>query len=262
MNFYIDFEATQFSNRIISIGCSCENNSKFYTLVKPADGSKVNKFITELTGITNEMLVEAPTADEAFLKFKAWVIENSNNTIPYFYCYGNCDEKFIEGTVKYMKNFDAALFALAVKGAMSDYSIKVAKCLNLQQVALFRVYSILHNTNEAQDHDALKDAEMLQYVIEHINLLIPADADRLPPPAKKPYAKLKGPKKPNTTGNFIVDGQVIGNIDATVEYCWTNFQNCAKKKYKKACEDLLTGANNTGKKKIGKYILELEMKGE
>jgi hypothetical protein len=35
-----------------------------------------------------------------------------------------------------------------------------------------------------------------------------------------------------------------------------------KKKYKKACEDLLTGANNTGKKKIGKYILELEMKGE
>ncbi len=28
MNFYIDFEATQFSNRIISIGCTCENQAR------------------------------------------------------------------------------------------------------------------------------------------------------------------------------------------------------------------------------------------
>ena len=66
MNFYLDFEATRFSNRIISIGCAAENGNTFYTLVKPVNKAKVDRFITELTGITNEMLQEAPSADEAF----------------------------------------------------------------------------------------------------------------------------------------------------------------------------------------------------
>ena len=46
MNFYIDFEANQFSDRIISIGCVSESNKTFYTLVKPCkDKEKLTSFI-------------------------------------------------------------------------------------------------------------------------------------------------------------------------------------------------------------------------
>ena len=66
MKFYLDLEAARFSNYIISIGCVCENGKTFSTFVKLPKKKKVDKFITELTGITNDMLRNAPTADEAF----------------------------------------------------------------------------------------------------------------------------------------------------------------------------------------------------
>lgn len=78
MNFYLDFEATQCSERIISIGCIADNGAKFRTLVKPVKNEKVNKFIEELTGITNEMLETAPTADEAFNAFYEFVRNNND----------------------------------------------------------------------------------------------------------------------------------------------------------------------------------------
>ena len=71
MNYYIDFEATQFKHKIISIGCVSDNGKTFQTLVKPVNKAKVDNFITELTGITKSMLENAPTADEAFNKFEA-----------------------------------------------------------------------------------------------------------------------------------------------------------------------------------------------
>ena len=43
MNFYLDFEATRFTNRIISIGCVAGNGETFSTLVKPGDKKKVDK---------------------------------------------------------------------------------------------------------------------------------------------------------------------------------------------------------------------------
>ena len=44
MKFYLDFEATRFSNRIISIGCVAENGNTFSTLVKPGKKKKVDSF--------------------------------------------------------------------------------------------------------------------------------------------------------------------------------------------------------------------------
>ena len=59
MNFYVDFEATQPEQEIISIGVYCDNKESFYALVKP-QFSKVSKYITDMTGITNEMLQGQP----------------------------------------------------------------------------------------------------------------------------------------------------------------------------------------------------------
>ena len=95
MDFYLDFEATRFSNRIISVGCSARNCSTFSSLVKPPKGDKVDKFIEELTGITNEMLEEAPTADEVFSELFDFISDNSNGNKPTYYVYGNCDIDFL-----------------------------------------------------------------------------------------------------------------------------------------------------------------------
>ena len=56
MKYFIDFEATQFSGEIISIGCVDENGRQFYTLVKPAKMSEMTDFIEELTGIHPKQL--------------------------------------------------------------------------------------------------------------------------------------------------------------------------------------------------------------
>lgn len=70
MDFYFDFEATQFKENIIAIGATCEYGS-FDCLVRPPKGDKVTKFITDLTGITPEMAETALSLDEAF--FDLWV---------------------------------------------------------------------------------------------------------------------------------------------------------------------------------------------
>lgn len=73
MKYFIDFEATEYSNEIISIGCVDENGREFYSLVQPHKIEKLTKFITDLTGITTEDLCNAPTANEAFSEFYNWL---------------------------------------------------------------------------------------------------------------------------------------------------------------------------------------------
>ena len=44
MDFYFDFEATQFNENIIAIGATCDYGS-FDCLVRPPEGDKITKFI-------------------------------------------------------------------------------------------------------------------------------------------------------------------------------------------------------------------------
>jgi DNA polymerase III epsilon subunit-like protein len=64
MKYFIDFEATQYNHEIISVGCIREDGKTFYSLVKPKKLNSLTKFITELTGITKEMLQEEEQSDE------------------------------------------------------------------------------------------------------------------------------------------------------------------------------------------------------
>lgn len=180
MNFYLDFEATQFSNRIISIGCTNEKGATFKTFVKPKDG-KVNNFITELTGITKEMVENAPSADEAFNAFAEWAYENSENTAPKYFCYGNSDAGFIEATMRTMSDFKAISFAASIKALLTDYALEVAKYLCSGKIALAKVVALIEETDEVeQRHDALEDAEMLRKVVENLQIkCTPEDASKL-----------------------------------------------------------------------------------
>lgn len=171
MNFYLDFEATRFSNRIISIGCVAGNGATFDTLVKPVNKAKVDKFITELTGITNEMLADAPTADEAFNQLFDFIELNNDETSPAYYVYGNSDADFLAHTVKYMTDARACICAQAIQGTLINYATTVQKFFTMKDnVALRKVYMVVQSQKEfQQSHNALEDALMLQTVVEHLH---------------------------------------------------------------------------------------------
>lgn len=182
MKFYIDFEATQYSERIINIGCIASNGATFSTLVKPTrKKDKVTKFITELTGITNEMLITAPSADEAFNSFFDFVLENSPTEPNEFYCYGNCDTTFIERTMHDMTDTRAVTFAHRLQHSLIDYATFVKNYFKMDNdIALKKVYSLILKDDVIQRHDALEDAQMLYTVVENLQeKCIPADKKKI-----------------------------------------------------------------------------------
>lgn len=170
MQFFIDFEATQFSERIINIGCVASNGATFSTLVKPVTKKdKVNKFITDLTGITNEMLAGAPSADEAFNALFDFVLAQGAQGEHQYYCYGNSDVQFIERTVSHMTNSRAIVFAKMLKHELIDFSKEVKTFFQMSNpVSLRKVYSLIQNDNVEQHHDALEDAQMLCEVVNQL----------------------------------------------------------------------------------------------
>lgn len=197
MRYFIDFEATQFSERIISIGCVAENGNTFSTLVKPAKKKdKVNAFITKLTGITNEMLENAPSADEAFNSFFDFVLANQNEESPEYFCYGNADKTFIERTLTYMKDTRAITFASALWASIQDYSVCVKGYFQVKtEIALRKAYMLVQNEEVEQHHDALEDAQMLFAVAANMKANCkPEDAAKL--------ASMKKVEKPVPGGSL------------------------------------------------------------
>ena len=196
MNFYLDFEATRFSKRIISIGCVAGNGATFETLVKPVNKAKVDQFITELTGITNEMLATAPSADEAFNQLFDFIeLNNTDGTCPKYYVYGNSDVEFVEHTVKYMTDARACMCAQALQGTMIDYATTEKRFFNVKSdFALRKIYMLIKSVQDMeQEHDALKDALMLQTVAENLY-------DKCKPADKTILATMVTPKKPSLNG--------------------------------------------------------------
>lgn len=194
MKFCLDFEATRFSNRIISIGCVAENGATFDTLVQPGDKKKVDKFITELTGITNEMLAAAPNADTAFNMLFDFIKKNSDGNPPEYYCYGDSDVMFLEHTIKHMTDTRACVCAQAIAGNLIDFAAVVKKFFVAKSdLALRKVYMLIQATNElVQKHDALEDALMLQTVVENLETKCkPEDKDTILSMPSQPKPKTK-----------------------------------------------------------------------
>lgn len=174
MNFYLDFEATQYSSRIISIGCVDDLGNTFKTLVGLKKRDSVGKYITQLTGITEDDLLDAPSADQAFNLFYRWVCEHSDGGTPKYFCYGNADAGFIKNTINIMSDFQAITFAASICTLMEDYSLFVSDYLQSQPIALRKVVALVRNSDDVvQSHDALEDAEMLRFVVNKLQTSIP-----------------------------------------------------------------------------------------
>ncbi len=168
MNYFIDFEATQFSNDIISIGCVRENGDQFYSLVNPH--KKLTEFIINLTGITNELVQQAPEAEEVFSNFFDWCNEYPNDT-PVFYCYGGTDFSFVKHNFGKAKNFKEKSILGYMFAGLRDYAPYVQNHFGLVKlVGLSKVYNYYQNKENIQTHNALDDAMMLKYIYEQINI--------------------------------------------------------------------------------------------
>ena len=168
MKFFIDFEALQYNNFIISIGCVCENGNQFSSFVKPPKGKKVSNFITELTGITDETLANAPPIDEAFNSFYLFIIDNCATTSekPEYFCYGDTDSTFIKDSMKYINDIQIYTFAQALSHSLVDYQKTVKSFfITPNNIALKKVYTLIKEEETVQHHDALEDAMMLSEVV-------------------------------------------------------------------------------------------------
>lgn len=225
MKFFIDFEAMQYSEYIISIGCVSETGKEFSTLVKPPVKKKMTSFMTALTDITDEMLATAPNSDAAFLFLMEFVKDESCGDVPEYYCYGSNDAGFIERTLHKMNNFYAIAFAQSIMGNLHDYSNDVKEYFNNfkdNAPSLFKTYLFLTNKDDdKQKHEALEDARMLKMICENLA------ESAAPEDAEKVYNIKVAPKpNPNAKGKTINLPQYV--ID------WTHL--AGKKNMWKVCQ--------------------------
>ena len=168
MNYFIDFEATQFSEEIISVGCIREDGETFYALVAPVKG-KITPFITNLTGITAEMLETAFSAEQVFESFYDWAFSNSE-IIPNFYVWGNSDYSFIQHTCRKTNSLKARMALGYIAGSMQNYAKVCKKYLRwaTDNHSLLKTLQKF-NPEAEQNHNALDDAVMLKQVYDFMN---------------------------------------------------------------------------------------------
>lgn len=217
MNFFIDFEATQFSNGIISIGCVSEEGEKFSSFVHTP--YKITPFITDLTGITAEDNEKAPSPEVVFHKFFYWVSsQNPITEIPHFYCYGTNDKDFVKKNFLDCNNFTAKAMLSYLYTDLEDYSPKVKEHFGLcRNIGLNKVYNYCTNQNNEQQHSAVEDAYMLWKVYKYIQEN--EDEQDIFPEYQLDYVA-------PTPGNYIVhrlrDGSIIEtypSMAAAIKWC-------------------------------------------
>lgn len=166
MKYFIDFEATQYSHEIISVGCVREDGEVFksFVYVKP---SKMSGFITRLTGITKNDIRNAPKSDEVFERFFYWIKHDRNIE---FYCYGDADIGFIRTNLEKATNIHA-IAALSIIGTnLIDFSQNVKQYFGLHKnIVLRKLVAYYRNVDTIQQsHDALEDSLFLKEVYDHM----------------------------------------------------------------------------------------------
>ena len=215
MKYFIDLEATQFSNEIISIGCVREDGETFYSLVNVAK-NKMTNFITELTGITKEDVAEAPSSDEVFTNFYNWIIQDK--TKAQFFCYGNSDLSFIKRNLNKATTIKAQMGLSILALHLIDYSKCVERHFGLvKSISLKKVLAYYRQVTEVkQNHNALEDALFLKEIYDRIN--DEDDVVECPFPGYEKPLKPEVTPKPTTTISRKLNITTDKFMDETMEF--------------------------------------------
>lgn len=197
MRYFLDFEACRFNNRIISVGCVTETGAEFYSLVKSCKASKVDSFITALTGITPEMIAAAPSPDTVFTKLYYFILQHDDGNRPEYYVYGDSDMVFLKATLNTVRDIKASICIQALIGGLVDYGLTTKEFFGLgQDIGLKKAYLVVNKelNDFVQEHDALADAKMLRSVAMNLpEACSEADRTRLAaiPTQPKPFPTKK-----------------------------------------------------------------------
>ncbi len=163
MKHYIDFEASEALQKIISVGCVREDGEEFYLLVYTDD--PITPRIEEITGITQEDIDDARSIDDVFTEFYDWC--NRDDEVPEFICYGDGDYEFVSNTFYDASSFKAASMLGYIYLNMSDCSDEIKrhfyvnKTISLEKLARYFDPDFIE-----QNHNALDDAKLLKIVYE------------------------------------------------------------------------------------------------
>ena len=182
MKYFIDFEASQYTQEIIAIGCVAETGETFYSLVHT--NRPVGKFVSSLTGLTQADIDSAPKPDVVFTAFAQWIQKTNTTQRPIkFLCYGNADTVFALNTLKHIAlSFSAQSILSVIALNLIDYSETVKSAFGLSKhIALLKVAQYYSgDSNMTQNHNALEDAKMLKYVYENMSANAPIDITAFP----------------------------------------------------------------------------------
>ena len=134
----------------VKLGEDMTETDSFRALVKPALGEIPPRY-AQLTGITNDMVAEAPVFETVLGQFAAWC-EDAETV----YAWSGSDLDQLRGEVK-MKGIDFPLEALA--GKWADFQKIFTRAVGLKrELSLEQAVNIANINFEGHQHDALWDA--------------------------------------------------------------------------------------------------------
>ena len=134
----------------VKLGEDMTETDSFRALVKPALGEIPPRY-AQLTGITNDMVAEAPDFETVLGQFAAWC-EDAETV----YAWSGSDLDQLRGEVK-MKGIDFPLEALT--GKWSDFQKIFTQAVGLKrELSLEQAVNIANINFEGHQHDALWDA--------------------------------------------------------------------------------------------------------
>lgn len=255
---YLDFEATQFGENIIAIGAH-SIYGEFDCLVKPPKGDKLTPFITQLTGITKEMLECASTQEEAFYDFYEWIKEilfYCQEPI-FFHVYGNCDADFLRHSARKIENQEVREFMENLADSLIDDSKKVCKYFHAKTIGVHRALKYFEPDICDQSHDPCDDAILLAKLMRYIESAEPLE--------ECPYPQCFAPfkdKKERTINSGMVIGhnlqnpnakpKVFINSAAAIDWLVTRVTNTFPEANKKKVKNKITKAINEGGEYYGR----------
>ncbi len=206
MVYYLDFEADVMSKVAISIGCIKENGDTFYSLIQYKG---IATKTVEITGITKKEAQYAPSAQEVFTQFRAFIGCDPN---PVFCVYGNADRTFLEKAINKGKiRLDLKMYLdVFIVSHLHD----VSTCWNEP-----KKLSIRYTGERVKSHHALSDALMLKYICQELTLstllAAPKLAPCVPKKKKKEVIKIGGDIIQNKAHKFQLEDRNGGKVYAT-----------------------------------------------
>ena len=168
MNFYVDFEATQPEQEIISIGAMAGNGATFHSLVKP-QFSSISKYISDMTGITQDDVEKAYDLNIVMANFYAFCYSQEPNLTQWkFYSYGDSDVDFLKHSIRNVFGENPLIITSLMIATMKDYSKEVKKYFR-GSTSLIKAFNYLESLENKQKHNALEDAKMLAEIFTKID---------------------------------------------------------------------------------------------